>query len=329
MKGLITIVCYNRISELKRLLSCLSQTEIKGLKIDLVISIDKSDKQGRIHSLCENYKWLWGDKTIICRETNLGLKSHVIQCMSLVDGYDFNVVLEDDLLISPYFLDYIKECLSIENSVDIGMYSLYSYNKKESDKTPFYPLVDSFDAFYVQFPSSWGFFITKEQWDNFEIFLKDYDCDFFEDDSVPSYVSSWSASSWKKHFCRYLVMNNKQVLFPRYSLTSNSGADGSHESDIGSLYSVPLVLGKRNWRIPSLKESFSIYDVNFELMLSIYSNFDSIYHDGFSLGSTFVSSKSRFITENSYIKLYEAFGIVMFTTKRYLNKLNHKILGRK
>ncbi|EKO3701883.1 hypothetical protein P0F11_003041 [Vibrio metschnikovii] len=329
MKGLITIVCYNRIIELQRLLSCLNNAEVQGFTLDLVISIDKSDKQNDIVSICENFDWEFGTKSIVARNNNLGLKSHVLTCMSLVVDYDFNVVLEDDLILSPYFVNYIESCLSSLNGNDsIGMYSLYAYNKKESDKTPFYPLVDSFDAYYMQFPSSWGFFITNTQWEQFDSFLLEHDCDDFEDEQVPLFVSSWSSSSWKKHFCRYLVKENKLVLFPRYSLTSNSGADGSHEAGIGTLYSVPLVLGNRDWEIPSINESKSVYDVNFNLRTSLISEYDSVYSDGFSLGSFEVVNKAEFISLNNYVKLNESLGILWFTINRYLKKINHKIFRK-
>jgi hypothetical protein len=325
MKGLITIVCYNRLNELRRLLTCLKDTNSEGITLDLVISIDKSDVQYDVKNIAEDFDWKLGNKSIIAREKNLGLKAHVINCMSLSSNYDFNVILEDDLLISPFFIDYIKECLLLEQDPSVGMYSLYSYNKKEKDKTPFYPLIDSFDAFYMQFPSSWGFFITNSQWKCFQSFLSKYDCDFFSDPEIPSFISSWSASSWKKHFCRFLVKENKQVLYPRFSLTSNTGVDGTHESDIGDLYSVPIVLGARSWSVPRLKESNCIYDVNFNLFPKSLSEYNSVFNDGFTIGTKDVVNKAEFLSKNSYIKPIESLCVVWFTAKRYIVKFKIKL----
>lgn len=302
----ICVICYNREDELIKLINCL--TAIKTEKsIELIFSIDFSSNQTRINEIASSIQWPFGGCKIILHEKNLGLKKHVLSCGSLSDEYDGLILLEDDLIISPYIIDFVSTALTKSHCDDsVAGLSLYSYTKKESNKMPFTPYIDSYDSYFVQFPSSWGFVITNMQWKAFREWLNDWDCEHFEDNLLPNYICKWGSQSWKKHFVRYLVHSNKYFIYPRFSLTTNPGADGTHHNSIGSLYSVPLCMGHREWNIANSGESKVIYDVNFEPAKELEESFSEKFNDGYiSFGTKNDHKKAAHIYNNYFLSMSE------------------------
>lgn len=322
----ICLICYNRKSELTKLIKCLLKMETEK-KIDLIISIDFSSEQSVINDIATSINWPFGDCNIILHNNNLGLKKHVLSCGDLSVGYDGLILLEDDLLISPYFVDFVTSALNKSDKDEkIAGISLYSYAKNEFNKMPFNPCIDSYDTYFIQYPSSWGLAFSKEQWRAFKEWLSVWDCENFEDNLVPDYVCEWGGKSWKKHFIRYLVHKDKYFIHPRFSLTTNPGADGTHHKGINSLYSVPICMGARSWEISGFSDSDVVYDVNFEPTALMRKGFPPTFDDGFiSLGTIKPSNKANYIFNNYFLSVadYIEFSFVFFRQngKKLLSKL--------
>lgn len=325
----ICVICYNRKTELIKLINCLLKIKTDE-KIDLIISIDFSADQFVINEVATSINWPFGEHKIILHNNNLGLKKHVLSCGDLSDGYDGLVLLEDDLIISPYLIEFVTSSLE-KSYLDgaIAGVSLYSYTKKESNKMPFTPFIDSYDSYFIQYPSSWGFVVTPKQWRTFKEWLTLWDCEYFEDDLVPHYICQWGAQSWKKHLVRYLVHNDKYFIHPRFSLSTNPGADGTHHNGINSLYSVPICMGARTWKVSNFSESQVIYDVNFEPTKKLHESFSETFDDGhISMGSTKSGSKANHVFNNYFFTVadYIEFSFIFFlkNTKKVLFKLGIK-----
>ena len=94
----IIAVGYNRPLEMKRLLDSLCQAQIGDIEVDLIISLDKSDKQEDLKKICEEIQWDHGEKIIRPFSERQGLRNHILQCGDLTDRYDAVIVLEDDRL---------------------------------------------------------------------------------------------------------------------------------------------------------------------------------------------------------------------------------------
>ncbi|MBK8698381.1 MAG: hypothetical protein IPN29_02055 [Saprospiraceae bacterium] len=73
-------------------------------KVTLVISIDMSDDEV-VYALVDSFLWPHGDKRVIKRERRLGLKEHVWVCGNLTTTYGSIIMLEDDLVVSPIFMN--------------------------------------------------------------------------------------------------------------------------------------------------------------------------------------------------------------------------------
>lgn len=261
MKGLFCIVAYNRKGNIVENITRLKQDlKVNGLLdfMDIVVSIDFSDKQEAISSYIHlnepNIK-------VIKHNKNLGLKNHIILCgdMVLDKEYDFIVVLEDDIELSEFTVNYIYSALNVVEPRCAGI-SLYNYSIDESYLLDFNPKHDGSDNYYLQYPSSWGQVWTKAMWKNFKSWFIVNDCDDFHDYKVPAYVCAWPASSWKKHFLRYMVNEDLYFLYPRVSLTNNLGIDGENHNGIGAIFSVPILKGRKSWYLLPLSKSQSVYN---------------------------------------------------------------------
>jgi hypothetical protein len=88
----------------------------------------------------------------------------------------------------------------------------------------------------------------------------------FTDNNVPEYIRNWPISSWKKHFIRYMISTNKYTVFPRLSLSTNTGSDGQHHNKIHNLFETQLLEGKKIWVFPFLKKTSLKYNSEFKLV---------------------------------------------------------------
>jgi hypothetical protein len=268
----IIVATYNRPSSLKRILKSVSLANYINYKdIRLVISIDGG---GNNHSetleVATNFEWRYGEKIIIDREHNIGLRNHIISCGDFSLKYENVIVLEDDLLVSKNFYQYSAESLKYFGSDEnIAGISLYSYVYNENSGTVFMPLQDGYDNYFMQVPSSWGQVWTKKQWGDFKTFYND--CPKIKnDDLLPSTINSWSEASWKKYFFLYLVRKNLFFVYPQQAHSTNFADCGTHvQNSINNrLYQVPLeyCTENRKYRLLSFEKSLNKYDVFFELL---------------------------------------------------------------
>jgi hypothetical protein len=146
--------------------------------------------------------------------------------------------------------------------------------------------------------------MTPGQWIKFKSWLDVYDCESFDDPKVPSYICLWPKSSWKKHLIRYLIMEDLYFIYPRFSLTTNPGVNGTHHNNIKGLYSVPICTERRQWSLKSLEQSACVYDVNFEIKNDMlkYSSIDDLSN---SLGTHARPDKIESILHGANFKFKE------------------------
>src|SRR5574344_1345043 len=96
----IVVVAYNRLESLKRILASLSRGEYPREPVELIISIDRGDNQ-EVLQYADAFPWPHGEKRVIYRPENLGLKRHILTCGDLTQDHDGIILLEDDLVVSP------------------------------------------------------------------------------------------------------------------------------------------------------------------------------------------------------------------------------------
>lgn len=258
----IIVIAYNRPACLKRLLTSLQRAKYPAQSVELVISVDYSGSD-EVYKVAESFEWSFGNKKIISGSHHLGLKKHVLQCGDLTGQYGGIILLEDDLLVSPYFYSYATSAANFyRDDQSIAGISLFNYRVAENCFFPFSAVEDGADVYFLQVASSWGQLFSANQWKHFRLWLTDNENELPE--YLPQYLRSWSASSWKKHFIHYLIQKNKYFVFPRVGLSTNFGEEGVN-TDRRGLFQTPLLQGPKTFRFVHLKESAAVYDAWFEI----------------------------------------------------------------
>ncbi|MBT3250772.1 MAG: hypothetical protein HN729_11020 [Candidatus Marinimicrobia bacterium] len=258
----IVVVAYNRVESLRRLLNSISGARYPSQDIPLVISLD-GGATAEVVNLASDFQWKYGNKEILTRDNNLGLKEHIYACGDLSSRYGSVIILEDDLLLSPAFYYYAIGSLAYfsDDPIVAGI-SLYSYRITENGFLPFHAHDDGGDNYFMQVPSSWGEIWTDKQWANFMDWVSESNS--INDDMLPGYVSQWPETSWKKVFFRYLISTNKYFVYPSRAYSTNFGDPGEH-TDRKGLFQVLLSNKSDNFNFKQLSESESVYDAWFEM----------------------------------------------------------------
>jgi hypothetical protein len=262
----IVIVAFNRVHTLKRLLSSLDRALIPP-ETRLIISIDNNGTNQDVVAVADEYVWKHGEKEVIHQATRLGLRVHVIASGDFSYQYGSFILLEDDLVVSPYFYKFTVEAFEFYNSdKEICGISLYNLPYTEASKLPFLPLDDHSDVYFQQVPCSLGIAMTANQWDGFKKwFLTNPELNTIN--GLPMIAwKYWSASSWKKYLYGFMVVKNLFFIYPRVSLTSNFNDRGENMYEKSHLGQVSLQMVDKDYKFKSLKDAISVYDAYSEIL---------------------------------------------------------------
>lgn len=169
----ICLFTYNRLEETKQTLQALQNNHL-AKESDLYIFSDgwKNEKgMEKIKKVREHLRLYDGFKkvTIVESDKNKGLANSIISGVNKVlEKHDRAIVIEDDLITSPNFLDFMNQSLAFyetnEAIFSISGYTmdLPSLKKKERD-------------FYLSYrASSWGWGTWRRSWVDIDWDMKDY-----------------------------------------------------------------------------------------------------------------------------------------------------------
>ena len=238
----IIIFTYNRIDHLDTLIRSLKKNNLFADSKVFVFSdgpkneIDKKKIENIRIFLKKNLPIHKSE--IIERDVNLGLSRNVIGGITDVfKTYDQLIILEDDLEVSPFFLNYMNDALNMYKSIDnVASISGYMY--------PIDPKKFSNDYFFLNLVESWGWGTWKRAWKNFEIdsskLLKEIDerklVKEFNFSSGISYYKmlknniKGTNDSWAVRWYASTFLKNMNTLFPSNSFVRNTGIDNSGQN---------------------------------------------------------------------------------------------------
>jgi len=260
----IIIVAYNRPESLSRLLSSLDQLDYKYEDLTLIISVDNSG-DNEVEQIAADYEWRFGSKRVVVANQRLGLKNHVLKCGDMTEEFGNIIVLEDDLIVSPFLVSYADQAIAFyKGCSNIAGISLYSHRRNIINHLPFFAYEDGFDNFFLQIAQSWGQIWSRDRWCSFKKWLAS-ERSRSSGKPIHQYISSWPDSSWLKLHIQYLVAQDLYFVYPRVSLTTNSGDAGSNVISADYSYMVPMMMGNRDYCFSSFLESSSVYDCYFEM----------------------------------------------------------------
>jgi len=191
----------------------------------------------RVRGILRKYNHL-GELRIVEREENYGLSRSIITGVTeLLNRYGKVIVLEDDLVTSPYFLKFMNGALNhYEN--DQRIMSVSGFNFPTSKKVPpeYYP----HDVYLSRRNTSWGWATWKDRWEKVDWEISDYD-DFLRDkkaqmsfdlggsDLTKMLIAQMEGriDSWAIRFAYAHFRQGGYSLVPTRSYIYNIGHDGS------------------------------------------------------------------------------------------------------
>lgn len=209
---------------------------------DLYIFSDGPKTEAKREAVEENRKYIHsitGFKSIhiVEREKNWGLANSLIAGITdVINRYGRVIVVEDDLILSSYFLQYMNEALEkYEGEDKIGAISAY------------HPIqdVDLPETFFLRYFHCWGWATWKRAWELFNPDARDllrrirwktkkFNIDGGRNNYGMLYCQKVGlVDSWYIRLYASLFLAEKLTLYPKQSLASNHGLDGTgtHSKD--------------------------------------------------------------------------------------------------
>ena len=193
----IILFAYNKHELTSRVLSALANN-ILAKDSDLIVFLDvpkikNLSKTQELHSLIKSYTRNFKSLTIIQRPHNFGLFGNITKGITQVlKDNKAVIVLEDDIITSPYFLKYMNDGLSFyKDNKDV--FSLSSLNFFDNTIG---------ETFFSEIADCWGFGIWKRSWDliNFDAkeLLKEVNIKTFSNVNLHSLdVNVGNTYNWK------------------------------------------------------------------------------------------------------------------------------------
>ena len=266
----IVIPAYNRPKALNRLLYALKKAKYpSGCEVILHISIDRG-AQGHDQAVCqiaEGFDWEFGEKRVTLQNQHLGLVEHFYHCGDLTRQYGSIVLLEDDLLVSPVFYNYATQALDYYcDDPRIAGISLYGLWFNGYTHFPFTPLPDDSDIFFLQIPYTQGQAFSKDQWDLFVNWLSASGQRLSPSDPIHEMFLNFDPEDWFPIRTKYLIDTQRFYVFPRESLTTGMGDEGTHFAQTSDFFQVPLQGFKQDFRLKAYDRSIAVYDSFYELL---------------------------------------------------------------
>lgn len=305
----IVIVAYNRADSVQRLLKSLSKAHYSQ-EVPLIISIDKSDTDS-VEQFADSFQWMFGPKIIDKHNENLGLRRHILSIGEYTEKYDAVIVLEDDLEVSPCFYDYALATLNKYNNIpEVAGISLYSFPFNNYLSLPFHPSTDEYDAYMMQIAQSWGQIWMKKQWADFAKWYKNHNEEFDVLPHLPLNICKWGKKSWLKYHNKYCIETNKFFIYPYVSLTTNSGAAGTHSSVSTNITQTILQEGRKfEYHLPDFDDATK-YDGYYE-SLDLKKHIDAgvdVCIDLYGLKKNALKNRYWLTTEKEDFKIIKSYG---------------------
>ena len=262
----IVLFCYNRLDVLKKTIEALKNNFL-AKESELIIFSD-GPKLGQeesvqvvrnyIHTI-DGFKFV----KVIENEENKGLADSIIDGVTkIVNEYGKIIVLEDDLVTSPYFLKFSNDFLNLyKDDEEVVLSSAWCFNVKPvKEKT-----------FFMKGSNCCGWATWKRGWDLFErdgkklldeIKAKNLQKEFDMNYSYPYTLmlkeqTEGKVNSWAIRWYASLFLNDKLCLLPTRTLIEHIGdtPDATHCVQNGNLYKSHVDKNTSNFPKIEIKEN--------------------------------------------------------------------------
>lgn len=248
----ILLFVYKRLDTLERTVAALKQNSIAS-DSELFIFSDggKSNEDNKkVEEVRTFLRNISGFKKVILKESgkNMGLANSVIAGVTeVLKSYNSVIVLEDDLVTSPNFLNFMNESLSYyQDSLNVFSVSGYSFNLKIPDGY-------NYDVYFTKRSSSWGWAIWKDRWEKVDWSMKNFENTNWSFQRKSDFNKMGSdlygmlkrqyqgkMDSWAIRFCFHQYLINSYTVFPAISKVQNIGYgdDATHTNGYNSFKTI-------------------------------------------------------------------------------------------
>jgi hypothetical protein len=230
----IVLFVYNRLDLTKQTVEALQKNELANNSHLFIFSDAAKDKniELKVNRVREYIKNINGFKkvTIFERKENWGLANSIINGVTkIVNEYGKVIVLEDDLVTSPYFLRFMNEALEMYKD-EAKIASIHGY---------IYPIKNLPETFFIKGADCWGWATWKDKWSIFESngkkllneirkknlereidFNDSYDYIKMLKDQIKGKNNSWAVRWYISVFLQDMI-----TLYPGQSYVQNIGFD--------------------------------------------------------------------------------------------------------
>ena len=234
----IALFVYNRPAHTRQTIGALLKNELAGGS-DLIIFSDAPKKPEAVEAVSEVREYIrtitgFRSVSIVERDRNWGLSNSIIDGVTrLCNEYGRVIVLEDDLVMSPHFLEYMNVALdSYREDERVMQISGHIFPVDITAET---------DAVFLPMTTSWGWATWQRAWQHFDPAATGYEelkCDVklrrqFNLDGAYDYFGmlelqlQGKIDSWAVRWHLSVFLRSGITLFPRKTLVENMGFDGS------------------------------------------------------------------------------------------------------
>jgi len=235
----IVLFVYNRPWHAQQTIESLQKNELSK-QSDLIIYSDAAKNEQDKNDVAKVREYIcningFRSVEVIERQKNMGLAGSIIDGVTgVINKYGRAIVLEDDLVSSPYFLKYMNDGLDFYSEQE-QVASIHAY---------IYPIKKGLirtSTFFLRGADCWGWGTWKRGWDLFESggdyllgqlekrkLLKRFDFDGALGYSrmLKNQIAGRN-DSWAVRWYASALLNNKLTLYPCKPLVRNIGLDDS------------------------------------------------------------------------------------------------------
>jgi len=233
----IALFVYNRPDHTRRTLTFLQRNQLaENSRLFIFADGARTDADKvRVEQVRQILDGITGFKSvkILASETNLGLAESIVRGVTqLTQEYGKVIVFEDDLLSSPYTLQYFNEALDrYEHEEQVMHVGAYMYDLKDSSLP---------ETFFYRAATSWGWATWGRAWKYFEpnidTLISQFDQERIHQFSIEGSMNFWKQmlqfksgknNSWAIRWYASIFLKGGLTLNPSRSFIQNIGHDGS------------------------------------------------------------------------------------------------------
>lgn len=231
----ICLFTYNRLDETRQTVEAL-QANYLAAESELFIFSDgpkNEANQEKVNQVRAYLKTITGFKKVIIFESseNKGLANSIIEGVTkIINQYGKAIVLEDDLIATANFLNYMNSCLDFYEK-DERIISVCGYGLKIKKPSHY-----EADVYLYGRSSSWGWATWQNRWDTIDWNVSDWKTFKNDPKAIEAFnkngsdmfkmlqsVTEGNANSWAIRFCYSQFKQNKYSVMPFKSKIQNIG----------------------------------------------------------------------------------------------------------